>query len=107
MTYRDYWNDLTAASEGNLVETDNERTAIVMYEELLGQIITKTMEFKNAGIEKEEMLLQIENIKMHLRQDFKNSEESVKKVLDEELQTLWKHIRRAEKIIESVYGKKG
>ena len=53
------------------------------------------------------MLLQIENIKMHLRQDFKNSEESVKKVLDEELQTLWKHIRRAEKIIESVYGKKG
>lgn len=107
VTYRDYWNDLTAASEGNLVETDNERTAIVMYEELLGQIITKTMEFKNAGIEKEEMLLQIENIKMHLRQDFKNSEESVKKVLDEELQTLWKHIRRAEKIIESVYGKKG
>lgn len=107
VTYRDYWNDLTIASEGNLVETDNERTAIVMYEELLGQMITKTMEFKNAGVEKDEMLLQIENIKMHLRQDFKNSEESVKKVLDSELQTLWKHIRRAEKIIESVYGKKG
>jgi len=107
VTYRDYWNDLATASEGNLVETDNERTAIVMYEELLGQIITKTMEFKNAGIEKEEMLLQIEHIKTHLKQDFRNSEESVKRALEGELEILWKHIRRAETIIESVYGKKG
>jgi len=107
VTYRDYWNDLTAACEGNLVETDNERTAIVMYEEVLGQMITKTVEFKKAGIEKEEMLLQIENIKLHLKQDFRESEESVKKVLDAELQVLKEQISRAERILESVYGKKG
>jgi serine/threonine-protein kinase len=106
ITYRNYWDDLTAASEGNLVETDNERTAIVMYEELLGVIITKTAEFQEAGVRKEEMLKQIENIKQHLKHDFKNSEESVRKILEEEIQTLWKNIERAEKMIESVYGRK-
>ena len=106
ITYRNYWYDLTAASEGNLVETDNERTAIVMYEELLGVIITKTAEFQESGVRKEEMLKQIENIKQHLKHDFKNSEESVRKILEEEIQTLWKNIERAEKMIESVYGRK-
>jgi serine/threonine-protein kinase len=106
ITYRNYWDDLTAASEGNLVETDNERTAIVMYEELLGVIITKTAEFQESGVRKEEMLKQIENIKQHLKHDFKNSEESVRKILEEEIQTLWKNIERAEKMIESVYGRK-
>ena len=106
ITYRNYWDDLTAASEGNLVETDNERTAIVMYEELLGVIITKTAEFQESGVRKEEMLKQIENIKQHLKHDFKNSEESVRKILEEEIQILWENIERAEKMIESVYGRK-
>ena len=106
VTYEDYWQDLTRVSEGNLVETDNERTAIVMYEELLGQMITKTMEFKNAGVDREEMLMQVENMKLHLKQDFKDSEESVKQVLNAEIQALWENIRRAEIMIESVYGKK-
>ena len=107
VTYKDYWTDLTLASGGNLVETDNERTAIVMYEELLGQIITKTVEFQNSGVKKEEMLRQIENIRKHLNEDFNESEESVKEILKEELQALREYVKRAEKIIESVYGKKG
>ena len=107
VTYKDYWLDLITVSEGNLVETDNERTAIVMYEELLGQMITKTVEFQNAGVKKEELLRQIENIKAHLREDFNESEANVKKVLKNELRMLWGNVSRAEKIIESVYGKKG
>jgi cob(I)alamin adenosyltransferase len=77
-----------------------------MYEELLGVIITKTAEFQESGVRKEEMLKQIENIKHHLKHDFKNSEESVRKILEEEIQILWENIERAEKMIESVYGRK-
>ncbi len=104
VTYQDYWNDLTAASEGNLVEEDNERTAMVMYEELLAQIIGKTAEFQSAGIEKTEMLTQIRNIKTHLQTDFVKTEKSVREMLKEELDELWRNVRKAERIVESVYG---
>lgn len=52
ITYREYWEDLTSLSEGNLVAMDNERTALVIYEELVSQIISRTPEFMDAGVEK-------------------------------------------------------
>lgn len=105
VTYGDYWEDLTAASEGNLVQEDNERTALVMYETLVEQILCKTAEFQKAGVGKEEMLLQLDHLKDHLKNDFKESEEMVQELLKEEIETLWKNIRKAEKIIASVYGR--
>lgn len=103
ITYKDYWSDLCAATQGNLVEEDNERTALVMYEEIVSQIISRSAEFRNAGVTKEEILLQIENIELHLKNDFLESEEPVVQMLKEEMETLWKNLRRAKRITESVY----
>ncbi len=70
VTYEDYWEDLKEISQGNLVEEDNARTALVIYEEMLVQIITNTGLFLAAGVTQEDMRTQIANLETHLRQDF-------------------------------------
>lgn len=103
VTYKDYWEDLTAALEGNLVEEDNERTALVMYEELVSQVISKVTEFQNAGVTEAEMQVQLERIEEHLKSDFSDMEQSVENVLKEEILELRKNIRRAKRITSSAY----
>ena len=105
VTYQDFWQDLTLASVGNLVEEDNVRTALVMYEELVSQIITNTVNFQNAGVEKEEMLFQIEQINKHLKKDFKDLDNNIRQVISEEIRVLEGNLKKARTITESVYGK--
>ena len=62
VTYRDYWNDLVALSEGNLVEADNERTALIMYQELVSQIVSRASDFKRDGVTQDEMKSQMTNV---------------------------------------------
>jgi serine/threonine-protein kinase len=99
ITYRDYWDDLTELSEGNLVEVDNERTALVMYEELVSQIVSRTTEFRNAGVEEQEMLEQLESIREHLSTDFENKNEEMEKLVDD--------IEKAKRMVKSTYGQEG
>lgn len=106
VTYRDYWEDLTALSAGNLVEEDNERTALVMYEELVGQIISRTEEFQRDGVGKEEMLTQLKEIQGHLYRDFRSVGEGRYRQIEEELEALNEHVKRAEKIVLSSYAQK-
>ena len=102
ITCRDYWDDLTALSAGNLVEMDNERTALVMYEELVSQICTRTAEFRDSGVGKEEMLQQLLSIKEHLQTDFVSSRDQRQKQLEEEMDTLLEHVESAERMVLSV-----
>lgn len=104
VTYRDYWNDLVSLSEGNLVEVDNERTALVMYSELVSQIVSRTTDFKNAGVEKEEMLAQLDLILEHLDTDFVNVSDSGKALISDEMQSLVQDIEKAERMIRSAFG---
>lgn len=101
---RDYWEDLTRLTEGNLVETDNERTALVMYGELVSQIVSRTAEFRADGVEREEMLLELANIRRHLNSDFTHA--AGRKVSEEELDALLQHVEHAEKLVWSAYGRK-
>lgn len=103
VTYLDYWKDLTVLSDGNLVKTDNERTAIVMYAELTGQLILHTAEFKNAGVKKEEMLACLESVGQHLASDFTELDESGRKWLEEDLQKLSGNLEKAERMVRSAY----
>lgn len=103
VTYRDYWDDLTELSSGNLVEADNERTALVMYGELLGQILSRAAEFKNAGVGFEEMDFQLENIRARLKEDFKGLSGERKAAAKEELAVMTEELGRAERIVRSVY----
>lgn len=106
ITYRDYWDDLTSLSFGNLVEEDNARTALVMYKELVGQMISHTAEFQRAGVTEEEMSEQLMQIGNHLAMDFKESNSSDEKIFKEEIQELQKFMEQAGRMIGSVYGQK-
>ena len=103
ISYLDYWDDLTSASRGNLVEEDNARTAVVMYEELLGQMITKTVEFKDAGVSRDEMQKQIDDVEKHLQEDFLDISESMRGSVKEELSQLREMLEQAKMMAASVY----
>lgn len=102
VTCRDYWEDLKALSSGNLVEADNERTALVMYEEVVNQILSRGEEFQADGVEREEMLTQLGEIAVHLETDFVFLGESRYRQIEEELTALRGHIRTAERIVRAV-----
>ena len=103
VTYSEYWTDLTAVSEGNIVKEDNARTALVMYEELIGQMISNTVNFRNAGVTKEELQEEIKRVETHLKDDFSEIDQAVAKTIKNEVENLRRNIGRAKKIVESVY----
>ena len=107
ITYLDYWNDLTALTRGNLVELDNERTAFVMYEEIVCQVVSRAMEFKSAGVSKNEMDHQLNTIQNHLETDFLNMSDANAQSLLGEIEMLKEEIQIAKKIVQSAYGKEG
>lgn len=103
VTYRDYWDDLVLLSAGNLIQEDNERTALVMYEELVNQMISRITEFKEAGVGKEEMSAQLWNIKERLDTDFAVLGGNRQKNIEADLRTLTEHVEKAEKMVLSAY----
>lgn len=107
VTYRDYWNDLVELSVGNLVEVDNERTALIMYQELASQIVSRTVDFKNDGVTQEEMEAQLTNIKEHLQTDFQNVSEGNREAIGTEIQKLQETISQAERMIRSTFSQTG
>lgn len=69
ITYERFWNDMTSLTKGNLVELDNEKTALVMYKELASLIHTNCTDFKNAGVTKEQMEEELVNMESHVETD--------------------------------------
>lgn len=106
VTFRDYWNDMVALSEGNLVEVDNERTALVMYQELVSQVVSRTPDFKRDGVTENEMLAQMTNIRQHLKTDFSNINEKTRTAIQEEMNELLAAVEQAERMIQSTYGQR-
>lgn len=107
VTFRDYWNDLTELSQGNLVEADNEKTALIMYEELATQIVSRASDFKNDGVTEEEMKTQLNNIEEHLKTDFGNVSAGNQAAIQEEIGKLETIIAQAERMIQSAFGQTG
>lgn len=104
ITYRQYWNDLVELSQGNLVVIDNERTALIMYQELLAQMISRTVEFKNAGVTRDEMEAALNEIETHLQTDFSSVDAANKAFIDGEILSIQEAMTQAKRIIQSVYG---
>ena len=104
ISYGQYWADLSALTRGNLVAEDNARTALVMYQELVGQIITRGAEFQKAGVEREELESALLEIRKRLGTDFGELSDVEQKGIAAEKQELTDMIRKAERLLESVYG---
>ena len=86
------------------MEEDNARTALVMYQELVGQIIARGTEFQRAGVEREELEAALQEIAHRLGTDFEALSDAERKTIAEEKQELTGAIRQAERLLESVYG---
>ena len=95
MSFRDYWDDLVELSAGNLAEEDNERTALVMYRELAGQIVSRAEEFQDSGVEKEEKLEALARMEAHLEEDFQDISADLKEKIHGETAGLEEEIRQA------------
>lgn len=104
VTYRDYWNDLTALSAGNLVEADNEKTALIMYRELATQIVSCASDFKRDGVTEEEMRAQLANIEQHLQTDFGNVNAGNQAAVQQEIEKLKEAVSQAQRMIRSTFG---
>ena len=104
VTYLDFWNDMTALSEGNLVAMDNEKTALIMYQELATQIISHTADFKNDGVTKADMETQLLNIEAHLKTDFINVSAGNRDSINAEIEKLETYIDQARRMIQSAFG---
>lgn len=103
VTFRDYWNDLVALSEGNLVEVDNERTALIMYQELATQVVSRAADFKKDGVTQEEMQAQMTNIKQHLKTDFAVLSQNRRAAVEQGIQELLISVEQAERMIQSTF----
>lgn len=103
VTYRDYWEDLVELTWGNLVETDNERTALVMYQEVVNQILSRSAGFQKAGVTRQEILDQLAQMKQHLEEDFTKEDDSNGQIIGEEIEQLKKWIQKAERLVRSAY----
>lgn len=98
-TYLEYWNDMVQLTSGNLVQADNVRTALVMYEEFISQMYRHCLQFQQAQVTKEEMEKQIANIENRLNADIPRDE-----AFKEEIQAIQENIRRVRRLMDTVHG---
>ena len=99
VSYKDYWEDLKSLTKGNLVEEDNERTALVMYKEILYQVIMHASKFAKAGVSMEDINSTLDDIDFHLETDFGSYTDD-----DDALKKMKASVREAYSAVETAYG---
>ena len=85
------------------MEEDNERTALVMYREMAGQIVSRGARFRDAGVEKEEMLAQLVRIEESLDKDFTRMDEGMQELVRRETEEVRQAAAQAKRIVQSVF----
>ncbi len=102
-TYKDYWTDLTELVQGNLVEMDNTKTALVMYKEMVYQIAQYSQNFKAAGVTKDELLTELEKVSARLDTDIVILNESERIDIESTVRTIKDNITYAKRQVEITY----
>ena len=73
ISYKDYWEDMMAVSDGNIVAIDNEITALLIYNDVAYQIATHAEELAADGVTIEEMRKKLEDMQSHVSEDVDSS----------------------------------
>lgn len=84
-SYGDYWTDLTNLTDGDISKVVNTKTAVAIYEELIARINENAVDFKRAGVTKEQMMDKLSNTKTRLemlQNEISQSDETWDGVLD-------------------------
>ena len=102
ISYKDYWSDIVLLASGDIVKDDNLKTGLVVYKELVSQILLHANDFKNAGIKKDEVESELEMVELRLvdimeSKDF--DEESDQPIIDE----IEQNIIKAKQSIDFAY----
>ena len=66
ISYSDYWDDIVLLASGDIAHDDNLKTALVVYKELVAQILLHANDFKNAGIKQDVIESELEMVKLRL-----------------------------------------
>ena len=69
VSFKEYWKDLCAICQGNIASMDNPTTALMIYEEMAGQIYMYASDFRKSGVEVSEMKEYIDSIRQHMEKD--------------------------------------
>ena len=114
VSYRDYWNDLMALLDGDVAGKDNTMTELRLYNEIVGQICTRAVEFKNeAGLTRDAMeqaLAEVERCmdRLPASENQNSSGSGTSKNYEKQLvEALQSNIRLARKNIEAVFSTDG
>lgn len=84
-SYGDYWTDLTNLTDGDISKVVNTKTAVTIYEELIARINENAVDFKRAGVTKDQMMDKLSNTKTRLemlQNEISQSDETWDGVLD-------------------------
>lgn len=84
-SYGDYWTDLTNLTDGDISKVVNTKTAVAIYEELIARINENAVDFKRAGVTKDQMMDKLPNTKTRLemlQNEISQSDETWDGVLD-------------------------
>ena len=84
-SYGDYWTDLTNLTDGDISKVVNTKTAVAIYEELIARINENAVDFKRAGVTKDQMMDKLSNTKTRLemlQNEISQSDETWDEVLE-------------------------
>ena len=84
-SYGDYWTDLTNLTDGDISKVVNTKTAVAIYEELIARINENAVDFRRAGVTKDQMMDKLSNTKTRLemlQNEISQSDETWDEVLD-------------------------
>ena len=102
VSYSDYWLDLTRMVEEETGDSDNILNTLQLYKEMTSQIFSNANNFKEAGITKEQMLTQLENIEkwiddLHINKGDANAsfEEELKKAIIKNMELAKDNVKAA------------
>ena len=99
ISYKDYWDDMVALSKGNIVEVDNEVTALIMYKEIAYQVSINAKNFIEDGVSREEIQKKLDDIKKHTATDIAIDSKNQNRVLELK-ENLDKNLEVAERELE-------
>ena len=66
ISYADYWNDLMSLKADNIAERDNMITELRLYNEIVAQINNSYIQFKDAGITRQQMESELTDIEKRM-----------------------------------------
>ena len=90
---------MVALSKGNIVEVDNEVTALIMYKEIAYQVSINAKNFIEDGVSREEIQKKLDDIKKHTATDIAIDSKNQNRVLELK-ENLDKNLEVAERELE-------